>query len=96
FAASKEECHARAERTVDEWSECLKVLLVQSFFQKTGIPTLKRFVQADSHAKNTRQALEKTSKALDQLLEKKHDILATTKTFEEIQDLLELKQVVRE
>ncbi|KAI9488330.1 hypothetical protein BDB00DRAFT_57522 [Zychaea mexicana] len=96
FAASKEECHARAERTVDEWSECLKMMLRYSDPSDEFNKTIKRFVQTDSHAKNTRQALEKTSKALDQLLEKKQDILATTKIFEEIQDLLELKQVVRE
>ena len=32
--------------------------------------TIKRTVQADSHVKNTKQALEKTSSALDQLLER--------------------------
>ncbi|KAI8147307.1 hypothetical protein BJV82DRAFT_664553 [Fennellomyces sp. T-0311] len=96
FAASKEECHARAERTVDEWSECLKMMLKYSDPSDEFNKTIKRFVQSDVHAKNTRQALERTSKALDQLLEKKQDILATTTTLEEIQETLDFSTMVRE
>ncbi|KAI9267901.1 hypothetical protein BDA99DRAFT_558107 [Phascolomyces articulosus] len=94
FAASKEDCHARAERTVDDWSECLKMMLKYSDPMDEFNKTIKRTVQADTHAKNTKQALEKTCQALDQLLERKQEILATTKTLEEIQELLDLNQVV--
>ncbi|KAG2222328.1 hypothetical protein INT45_001591, partial [Circinella minor] len=92
FAASKEECHARAELTIDYWSECLKMMLKYTDPTDEFNKTIKRTVQADSHVKNTKQALEKTSNALDQLLERKQDMLATTKTFEEIQELLDLTQ----
>lgn len=67
FFASKEDCHLRSEKVYDEWEQVINSMLkIEGADQQTA----KMFTQADSVSKNTKSALQKTSEALDQLLDK--------------------------
>ncbi|CDH53038.1 predicted protein [Lichtheimia corymbifera JMRC:FSU:9682] len=90
----RDECHSRADKTMDEWSDCLKMMLKYSDPRDDFQKTLKRFTQVDGHAKNTKQALEKANQALDQLLEKRQGILGSIKTLQETQRKLELQHPI--
>ncbi|KAI9028986.1 hypothetical protein CLU79DRAFT_696713 [Phycomyces nitens] len=86
--ASKEKCHLKTEKTLEAWGDCIKMMLKYSTTHDEMQKTAKAFVQADTHAKNTRQSLNKASKTLEMLLDKKRAILAATSTLEEIQQCL--------
>ncbi|KAL0088321.1 hypothetical protein J3Q64DRAFT_1695876 [Phycomyces blakesleeanus] len=82
--ASKEKCHIKAEKTLEAWGDCIKMMLKYSNTHDEMQKTARAFVQADTHAKNTRQSLNKASKTLELLLDKKREILATTGTLKDI------------
>ncbi|OAD06922.1 hypothetical protein MUCCIDRAFT_107519 [Mucor lusitanicus CBS 277.49] len=71
FFASKEECHLKTSKTLDDWE------------------------YVDSLSKNTRNSIEKTSKTLDRLLDKKLSILAAVKDFNDIQSSLDVGAIAR-
>ncbi|CAO3592687.1 unnamed protein product [Absidia cylindrospora] len=78
---------------MDEWTACLKGL--QSTSHEQTLKTAKQFIQVDTHAKRTYQALEKTSRTLDFLLNQKMDMLSTVSTLTEIQTNLGLEQLAK-
>lgn len=70
FFASKEECHLRTNKTFDDWEYVIKALSKTSQVHDDTLKTAKLFTQVDSLSKNTKNSIEKTSKTLDQLLDK--------------------------
>ncbi|ORX62333.1 hypothetical protein DM01DRAFT_1403994 [Hesseltinella vesiculosa] len=90
---SKDECQRQATTTLDNWRTCLK-LMQQSSHDET-IKTAKQFTHVDAHAKHTIQALEKTSKIVDSLLDKRMAMNATVSTLTEIQSNLGLEQLAK-
>lgn len=97
FFASKQDCHVKTEKVFEDWDQCLKSLTtsknldVHEETQKSA----KLFTQVDSISRNTKLALEKTEDILDKLLDKKLGILGSTKSFNEVQSLLDLNPVVK-
>jgi predicted ABC-type exoprotein transport system permease subunit len=70
FFASKEECHLKSIKTFDDWEYVIKSLSKTSLVHDDTLKTAKLFTQVDSLSKNTKNSIEKTSKTLDQLLDK--------------------------
>ncbi|ORY98101.1 hypothetical protein BCR43DRAFT_490874 [Syncephalastrum racemosum] len=91
---SRDDPHNQAEKTIDDWADCLKSI-VKSDAHEEFQKTCKLFVQADAHAKNTHQALDKTSKAMHALLSKQEFIRDTMTDLEKMQHALDMDQVAR-
>jgi hypothetical protein len=66
FFTSKQDCHSKSEKVYDEWEQVIKAMIKVEGTDQTA----KMVTQVDSLSKNTKNALEKTSKTLDQLLDK--------------------------
>ncbi|KAL9548210.1 hypothetical protein MBANPS3_005791 [Mucor bainieri] len=95
FFASKEECHLKTSKTLDDWESVIKALSKTSQVHDDTLKTAKLFTQVDSLSKNTKNSIEKTSKTLDRLLDKKLSILAAVKDFNDIQSSLDVTTVAR-
>ncbi|KAF1797957.1 hypothetical protein V8B55DRAFT_1452174 [Mucor lusitanicus] len=95
FFASKEECHLKTSKTLDDWEYVIKALSKTSQIHDDTLKTAKLFTQVDSLSKNTRNSIEKTSKTLDRLLDKKLSILAAVKDFNDIQSSLDVGAIAR-
>ncbi|KAI8064357.1 hypothetical protein BC940DRAFT_335401 [Gongronella butleri] len=90
---TKEDTQRQIAVTLDDWAACLKA--VQQSSHDDTVKTAKLFTQVDSHAKHTQQALDKTSKVLDGLLDKQMAMNATVSTLTEIQTNLGLEQLAK-
>ncbi|KAI8993430.1 hypothetical protein BDB01DRAFT_847312 [Pilobolus umbonatus] len=85
YYPSKEECHTKTEEAYDNWSDSLKTLLKITDSKEDTHKTAKMFVQADSLYRSTRTSMEKTKKVLEQLVDKRNDILSIMEIFKDIQ-----------
>ncbi|KAI8093455.1 uncharacterized protein BX664DRAFT_329758 [Halteromyces radiatus] len=90
---AREECHHQADVAIDDWTACLKS--IQSNSHEHTMKIAKQFTQVDGHAKHTLQALEKTSKTLDLLLNQKVAMLSTVSTLTEIQSNLGVEKLAK-
>ncbi|GAN01628.1 hypothetical protein MAM1_0010d01062 [Mucor ambiguus] len=95
FFASREECHLKTSKTLDDWECVIKALSKTSQVHDDTLKTAKLFTQVDSLSKNTKNSIEKTSKTLDRLLDKKLGILAAVKDFNDIQSSLDVTTFAR-
>jgi hypothetical protein len=66
FFASKQDCHLKSEKVYDEWEQVIRAMIRVEGTDQTA----KMYTQIDSLSKNTKNALENTSKTLDLLLDK--------------------------
>ncbi|KAI8647618.1 hypothetical protein BD408DRAFT_427619 [Parasitella parasitica] len=95
FFASKEECRLKTNKAFDDWENVLKGLTKPSQTHDETLKIAKLFTQVDSLSKNTTLSMEKTSKTLDRLLDKKLSILAAVKDFNDIQASLDINAISR-
>lgn len=70
FFISKQDCHLKSEKVYEDWEQSLKSLLLNKNLHEETQKTAKLFTRVDSLSKTTKASLEKTSKVLDQLLDK--------------------------
>ncbi|KAI7864687.1 hypothetical protein BDF14DRAFT_1155995 [Spinellus fusiger] len=87
--ASKEACHSRAEKTVEQWGDCLKWMLKYTDTHEEVQRTAKAFVQADFHCKTTLQALERANKTMTLVMEKQKGVHAVLTALEQVEEILD-------
>ncbi|CEP14441.1 hypothetical protein [Parasitella parasitica] len=95
FFASKEECHLKTNKAFDDWENVLKGLTKPAQIHDETLKSAKLFTQVDSLSNSTTLSMEKTSKLLDRLLDRKLGILAATKDFNDIQASLDVNPIAR-